>query len=114
MINFIWAFLKNIHSWHKHTHIYIYTHFQVNVTVETVTTVVENLTQVVVTTNETSDQNTDNLKVITNTLTETSRLIKNNNVPLEVINEVSYNNYNCSNNTYIHGNIGHLNLVFFV
>ena len=51
--------------------------------------VVSNLTSIVTTANETSDQNSDNLRVISDVLMQSVDTIVTQNVSLEVANQVS-------------------------
>ena len=60
-----------------------------NVSIENVNGVVSNLTSIVTTANETSDQNSDSLEVVANLLTQTVDVIMTQNASLAVINQVS-------------------------
>ena len=51
---------------------------------------VNNLTAVIMTTNEAADQNTDNLEVVRTVLTQTATLLHNVSVPLAVVEQVDY------------------------
>ena len=62
---------------------------QVNVSIENVNGVVSNLTSIVTTANETSDQNSDSLEVVANLLTQSVEVIMTQNASLAVINQVS-------------------------
>ena len=60
-----------------------------NVSIENVNGVVSNLTSIVTTANETSDQNSDSLEVVANLLTQSVDVIVTHNASLAVINQVS-------------------------
>ena len=60
-----------------------------NVSIENVNGVVSNLTSIVTTANETSDQNSDSLEVVANLLTQSVDVIVTQNASLAVINQVS-------------------------
>ena len=62
---------------------------QVNVSIENVNGVISNLTNIVTTANETSDQNSDSLEVVANLLTQSVDVIMTQNASLAVINQVS-------------------------
>ena len=62
---------------------------QVNVSIENVNGVISNLTSIVTTANETSDQNGDSLEVVANLLTQSVDVIMTQNASLAVINQVS-------------------------
>ena len=62
---------------------------QVNVSIENVNGVVSNLTSIVTTANETSDQNSDSLEVVANLFTQSVDVIMTQNASLAVINQVS-------------------------
>ena len=62
---------------------------QVNVSIENVNGVISNLTSIVTTANETSDQNSDSLEVVANLLTQSVDVIMTQNASLAVINQVS-------------------------
>ena len=57
---------------------------------DNVGTVINNLTALVVTTNETADQNEDNLQVVRTVLTQTATHLQTASVPLAVVEQVSY------------------------
>ena len=58
------------------------------VTVDNVNAVISNVTSIVSSANETSDQNSDNLRVVANVLTQSVDVIQNQNVSLEVASQV--------------------------
>ena len=60
-----------------------------NVSIENVNGVISNLTSIVTTANETSDQNSDSLEVVANLLTQSVDVIVTQNASLAVINQVS-------------------------
>ena len=60
-----------------------------NVSIENVNEVINNLTSIVTTANETSDQNNDNLEVVANLLTQSVDVIMTQNAPLTIITQVS-------------------------
>ena len=60
-----------------------------NVSIENVNGVISNLTNIVTTANETSDQNSDSLEVVANLLTQSVDVIMTQNASLAVINQVS-------------------------
>ena len=60
-----------------------------NVSIENVNGVISNLTSIVTTANETSDQNSDSLEVVANLLTQSVDVIMTQNASLAVINQVS-------------------------
>ena len=60
-----------------------------NVSIENVNEVINNLTSIVTTANETSDQNSDNLEVVANLLTQSVDVIMTQNASLTVITQVS-------------------------
>ena len=62
---------------------------QVNVSVDNVNSVINNLTSIVSMANETSDQNSDNLEVVADVLTQSVNVIRAQNVSLEVVSQVS-------------------------
>ena len=62
---------------------------KVNVSVDNVNTVINNVTRIVSSANETSDQNRDNLEVVANVLTQSVNVIQTQNVSLEVASQVS-------------------------
>ena len=62
---------------------------KVNVSVDNVNTVINNVTSIVSSANETSDQNRDNLEVVANVLTQSVNVIQTQNVSLEVVSQVS-------------------------
>lgn len=52
---------------------------------------ISNVTNVVSSANQTSDQNIDNLRVVSNVLSQSAQVIQTNmNVSIEVINDVSF------------------------
>ena len=59
-----------------------------NVSIENVNSVISNVTNIVSSTNETSDQNSDNLRVVANVLTQSVDVIQTQNVSLEVARQV--------------------------
>ena len=59
-----------------------------NVSAKNVNEVISNLTSIITTANETSDQNSDNLRVISDVLTQSVNILTQN-VSLEVANQVS-------------------------
>ena len=63
---------------------------QISITADNIGTVINNLTAIITTTNETADQNTDNLQVIQRALTKTAALFQNASVPLAVVEQVSW------------------------
>ena len=60
-----------------------------NVSIENVNEVINNLTSIVTTANETSDQNSDNLEVVANLLTQSVDVIMTQNASLTMITQVS-------------------------
>ena len=60
-----------------------------NVSIENVNEVINNLTSIVTTANETSDQNSDNLEVVANLLTQSVDVIMTQNASLSMITQVS-------------------------
>ena len=62
---------------------------QVNISVDNVNSVINNLTSIVSMANETSDQNSDNLEVVADVLTQSVNVIRAQNVSLEVVSQVS-------------------------
>ena len=62
---------------------------QMNVSIENVNGVIDNLTSIVTTANETSDQNSDNLEVVANLLTQSVDVIMTQNASLTMIAQVS-------------------------
>ena len=64
-------------------------YLQISITQDNLNTVVNNLTAVVMATNETADQNRDNIQVIRTTLAQTATLLQNASVPLRVVEQVS-------------------------
>ena len=62
---------------------------QVNISNQNVDSVIKNITGIVASANQTSDQNADNLKVVTNVLTQSVDVIQTGNVSLEVANNVT-------------------------
>ena len=63
-----------------------------NVSAKNVNEVISNLTSIITTANETSDQNSDNLRVISDVLTQSVNILTQN-VSLEVANQVSIEFY---------------------
>ena len=59
------------------------------VTAENVDSVINIVTRIVSSANETSDQNRDNLKVVADVLTQSATVIQTQNVSLEVARQVS-------------------------
>ena len=59
------------------------------VTAENVNTVINNVTRIVSSVNEASDQNRDNLEVVADVLTQSANVIHTQNVSLEVARQVS-------------------------
>ena len=51
---------------------------------------INNLTALVITTNETADQNEDNLQVVRTVLTQTATHLQDASVPLAVVEQVGY------------------------
>ena len=60
-----------------------------NVSVDNVNSVIENVTSIVSSANETSDQNRDNLEVVADVLTRSVIAIQTQYVLLEVVSQVS-------------------------
>ena len=60
-----------------------------NVSIENVIGVINNLTSIVTTANGTSDQNSDNLEVVANLLTQSVDVIITQNASLSMITQVS-------------------------
>ena len=60
-----------------------------NISIENVNEVINNLTSIVTTANETSDQNSDNLEVVANLLTQSVDVIMTQNASLSMITQVS-------------------------
>ena len=50
---------------------------------------INNFTAIIVTTNETVDQNSDNIRVVRDVLTQTATILQNRSVPVEVVQQVS-------------------------
>ena len=50
--------------------------------------VIKNVTGIITSANQTSDQNADNLKVVANVLTQSVKVIETGNISLEVANDV--------------------------
>ena len=69
---------------------------QINVTADNVNAVISNVTSIVISANETSDQNSDNLRVVADILTQSAEVIQSQNVSLGVINDVSNDDNNNS------------------
>ena len=63
---------------------------KVNVSVENVNSVINNVTSIVSSANETSDQNRDNLEVVADVLTQSANVIQTQNLSLEVASQVSH------------------------
>ena len=62
---------------------------QVNISAQNVDNVIDGVSGLVSSANQASDQNSDNLRVVTNVLTESAGLIQSGNVSLEVVDSVS-------------------------
>ena len=62
---------------------------QVNISAENVNQVISNITDIISTANETSDQSSDNLRVISDVLMQSVDIILTQNVSLEVANQVN-------------------------
>ena len=62
---------------------------------------INNLTAIIITTNETVDQNTDNLQVVRTVLTQTATLLHNVSVPLAVVEQVGYIYTSVQYNNYL-------------
>ena len=60
-----------------------------NISNQNVDSVIKNITGIVASANQTSDQNADNLKVVANVLTQSVDVIQTGNVSLEVANNVT-------------------------
>ena len=60
-----------------------------NVSAENVNQVISNITEIITTANETSDQSSDNLRVISDVLMQSVDIILTQNVSLEVVNQVN-------------------------
>ena len=73
------------------TYTYYEEHYfvKVNVSVDNVNSVINNVTSIVSSANETSDQNRDNLEVVTDVLTQSVNVSQTQNVSLEVASQVS-------------------------
>ena len=69
-----------------------------NVSAENVNQVISNITEIITTANETSDQSSDNLRVISDVLMQSVDIILTQNVSLEVVNQV---NIELASKTYI-------------
>lgn len=54
-----------------------------------VNSVVNNVTNIVASANQTSDQNSDNLKIVANVLTQTAQVVQTQNVSLNLVTQVS-------------------------
>ena len=61
---------------------------QMNISNQNVDSVIKDITGIVASANQTSDQNAENLKVVANVLTQSVEVIQTGNVSLEVANEV--------------------------
>ena len=61
-----------------------------NVSVDNVNLVINNVTNIVSSANETSDQNSDNLRVVADVLTQSVDVIQTQNVSVEVASQVSH------------------------
>ena len=61
---------------------------QMNISNQNVDSVIKDITGIVASANQTSDQNAKNLKVVANVLTQSVEVIQTGNVSLEVANEV--------------------------
>ena len=60
-----------------------------DVSVDNVNSVINNVTSIVSSANETSDQNRDNLDIVADVLTQSVNVIQTQNVSLEVARQVS-------------------------
>ena len=60
-----------------------------NVSAENVNQVISNITEIITTANETSDQSSDNLRVISDVLMQSVDIILTQNVSVEVANQVN-------------------------
>ena len=60
-----------------------------NVSIENVNEVISNLTSIVTTATETSDQNSDNLEVVANLLAQSADVFMTQNASLTMITQVS-------------------------
>ena len=60
-----------------------------DVSVENVNSVINNVTSIVSSATETSDQNRDNLEIVADVLTQSVKVIQTENVSLEVASQVS-------------------------
>ena len=58
-------------------------------TVDNVNAVVNNVTSIVMSANDTADQTSDNLRVVANVLTQSVQVIQTQTASLEVVNQVS-------------------------
>ena len=59
-----------------------------NISNQNVDSVIKNITGIITSANQTSDQNADNLKVVANVLTQSVKVIETGNVSLEVAKNV--------------------------
>ena len=59
-----------------------------NISNQNVDSVIKNVTGIITSANQTSDQNADNLKVVANVLTQSVKVIETRNISLEVANDV--------------------------
>ena len=59
-----------------------------NVTQDNVNLVISNVTNIVAAANQTSDQNSDNLKIVANLLTQTAQVVQTQNVSLNLVTQV--------------------------
>ena len=60
-----------------------------NVTQENVGTIVNNLTSIVASTNETVDQNTDSIRIVQMVIVQTASLLQSPAIPQEIVEVVS-------------------------
>ena len=60
-----------------------------NVTQENVGTIVNNLTSIVASTNETVDQNTDSIRIVQMVIVQTASLLQSLAIPQEIVEVVS-------------------------
>ena len=60
-----------------------------DVSVDNVNSVINNVTSIVSSANETSDQNRDNLDIVADVLTQSANIIQSQNLTLEVASQVS-------------------------
>lgn len=60
-----------------------------NITQENVETVLDNLTSIVISTNETVDQNTETIRIVQMVIVQTASLIQSPAIPQQVVEDVS-------------------------